>query len=195
MKDLVLRSVDKTVDVHYLVDLVGSNSGLMTIHEIRGLSDAEIALGINFKRELVSLGELKEFATENNLGLFVYETGQSVQAIVDLEPTLTLTILDIEGNPISGISVSTDDELEDDDSDLTTDENGQVEVEFSSTGLKTIVIEQQQDDDDGDDDGDDDDDDRVFESQEFVIDMFADQSKIVTLYEVEVEDDDDSDAS
>jgi hypothetical protein len=189
MKDLVLRSADKTVEVHYLVDLIGNNDGITTIHEIRGLDDAEIILGINFKRELYTLGELKKFAQDNSLGLFAYETGSDVQALVDIEPTLTLTVVDIDGTPVEGILVSTSDELEDDDSEMATDENGQVEIGFSTTGIKTITIEQQQDD--GDDD--DDDDDRLFESQEFSVDMFADQSKTITL--AEVEEGDDSDAS
>jgi len=181
MKDLVLRNADRTVDVHYLVDLVGDNDGITTIHEVRGLSDAEITLGINFKRELTSLGVLKQFAMDNSLGLFAYENGEEVQALVDIEPTLTLTVVDIEGEPISGVPVTVDGGLEDDDDDLTTDENGEVEITFSGTGIKTITVEQHVDDGDADDDSDD----RVFAAQEFEIDMFADQEKTLVLYETE----------
>ena len=184
MKDLVLRSADKTVEVHYLVDLIGDNEGITTIHEIRGLSDAEIALGIKFKRELYTLGELRKFALDNSLGLFAYETGKPVAALVDFEPTLTLTIVDENGDPIEGVSVSTDDENDDDEG--TTDLNGEIEIRFDTTGIKTILVERPLDDDDDDDDSDT----RVFASQTFEIDMFADQEKTLVLYEVESEDDD-----
>ena len=186
MKDLVLRSADKTVDVHYLVDLIGDNEGITTIHEIRGLSDAEIILGINFKRELTSLGALKKFATDNNLGLFAYETGKAVEVLVDLEPILTLIVVDENGDPVPGITVTTEDDLEDDDSDLTTDDNGEVELQFGSTGVKTVNVEHIP----GDDDDDDDSDTREFASQTIQIDMFADQEVTLVIYEVELEDDD-----
>ena len=84
MKTLVLQN-SSGVQVELLTDLIDGNKQF-TIYQIQerdsagkmqiGLSDATIATGFDFTIAEYHLGEIIEFATENNYTLTAVETGR-----------------------------------------------------------------------------------------------------------------------
>lgn len=66
MKTLVIRNADNSARVEYKVDIIG-NSDNFTVMEVKGLDDAEVKFGINFRELPSNIQAFKAFCTTNNL--------------------------------------------------------------------------------------------------------------------------------
>jgi hypothetical protein len=94
MKTLKYTNANKTIDVEYLTDLIGSNKEL-TVYQltqfVSGVEKVNInttaqTLGMLDKVKKYSLKEMTDMATNLNLTLNVYESGQSVVNLNTLTP-------------------------------------------------------------------------------------------------------------
>lgn len=76
----LLLTDNDTINVGYKTDLYdGATTGLFTIMDIEGLSEAEEHLGLDFKQLPSSIEAFKVFAQENNLALIrIDNTGREV---------------------------------------------------------------------------------------------------------------------
>ncbi len=83
MTTFVLTDVNKTVNIEFMTDLINgqSNSGF-TVMDIRGLSDAEVALGVNIDINVYNKKDLKDIATKLDLKLTSHSTS-GVETLVD----------------------------------------------------------------------------------------------------------------
>ena len=104
MKTLKYTNANKAIDVEYLTDLIGSNKTL-TVYQITqfvngveqvGLNGTATTFGMKDTVDLFSLKQMTDQATDKNLTLEVYESGQ---AKVTLN---TLTALNIITTNITG---------------------------------------------------------------------------------------------
>src|SRR5664279_2087778 len=103
MKTLKYTNANKAIDVEYLVDLIGA-SKMLTIFQVTqfvagveqvNLNAAAQTFGMLDKCQMYSLTDMTTQATDKNLSLNIYESGQNV---VNLN---TLTALDITNTTIT----------------------------------------------------------------------------------------------
>jgi hypothetical protein len=95
----ILRFTDgASINVDFVVDLLGNNTGNLTVMEIKGLDTAEEALMIGFKKIPSSLDAFKAFAVANNLLLTKHDQagsatvgGQTTTTTTTAAPTTTTT--------------------------------------------------------------------------------------------------------
>jgi hypothetical protein len=88
MKSLIFTN-GANIRVEYVVDLLGSNSGNLTVMEIKGLDTAEEALFKGFQKLPNNLAAFKAFATTNHLQLI--ERDQDTSSVVVNATTTTTT--------------------------------------------------------------------------------------------------------
>jgi len=103
MKTLKYTNANKSIDVEYLTDLIGSNKTL-TVYQVTqfvngveqvGLNGTAQVFGMKDTVDLFSLKDMTDQATVKNLTLEVYETGQ------DKVTLNTLTPLDITNTSLT----------------------------------------------------------------------------------------------
>jgi len=92
MKTFVFHNTSGTLKVEFVTDLIGSNLGNFTIMQIKGLSDVEKSLGLDFQQLPSSYKAFKEFAESKNFLLDLYnpQTGVTT-AIVSSVTALNIT--------------------------------------------------------------------------------------------------------
>ena len=78
-----------SINVQYDVDLLGSNTGNLTVMNINGLDSSEEGLFKGFKKLPSSLSAFKAFATTN--GLKLEQTDQDHSVVLVALPTTTTT--------------------------------------------------------------------------------------------------------
>lgn len=84
MTDFRFRNGDGSIDVNYKTDILKNNeNGLFTIMQIDGLGDAEVEMGFPSQELESSVGEMIEFADDNDLEL-VRNDGETAQTLVAL---------------------------------------------------------------------------------------------------------------
>lgn len=76
------------IRVEYVVDLLGSNTGNITVMEIKGLDTAEEALFQGFQKLPTNLTAFKKFATDNHL---ILTEGDQNAATTLINATTTTT--------------------------------------------------------------------------------------------------------
>lgn len=106
MKLLKFTNADRSLDVEYAVDLIGSSEA-MTVYEVKGLDAAELRWGLQFRRLSYTLGAFKAFATTYNLKLEVLENGQSTSTLVALATALNITTTTMKDGSIGVANVET----------------------------------------------------------------------------------------
>lgn len=103
MKTLKYTNANKAIDVEYLTDLIGSNK-MLTVYQITqfvngveqvGLNGTAATFGMKDTVDLFSLKQMTDQATDKNLTLEVYESGQ------DKVTLNTLTALNITTDNIT----------------------------------------------------------------------------------------------
>jgi hypothetical protein len=102
MKTLVLKNADETIRVEYKVDIMDGAENF-TVMEIVGMSDAEVALGLDFQCLATNLQSFKTFATANNLALEEIDINPTIGSSILQKPRkLVLTVIDGSENPVEG---------------------------------------------------------------------------------------------
>ena len=77
MKTIKYTNESGDVDVEFLVDLISTND-FLTVYDIQGLSESEIASGISFRDlDTTSLTAMETFSEDNNLTMQVFEDGET----------------------------------------------------------------------------------------------------------------------
>lgn len=76
MKTIKFTNGDGSVNVEYLVDLIGDADSL-TVLQISGLEAAEEQFGLNFTINPYTLTAFEQFATTNNLKMEIFEDGET----------------------------------------------------------------------------------------------------------------------
>lgn len=87
MKSLIFTD-GADIRVEYVVDLLGANTGNMTVMEIKGLDTAEEALFQGFQKLPNTLAAFKKFATDNDLQLVEMDQDTATE-LVDATTTTT----------------------------------------------------------------------------------------------------------
>lgn len=106
MKILKFTNADLSLDVEYVVDLIGTNDA-MTVHQIKGLDEAEKRWGLNFRVLPYTLTAFKTFATTYNLKLDVLENGQATTTLVALGTALNITTTTMKDGSIGVVNIET----------------------------------------------------------------------------------------
>ena len=112
MKTLKYTNANKAIDVEYLTDLIGSNKNL-TVYQVtqyvNGVKQVNLnataqSFGMLDKVDMYSLKQMTDQATDKNLTLEVYESGQSKVTLNTLT-ALAITTTNITGGN-SGVAYS-----------------------------------------------------------------------------------------
>jgi len=74
MKEFQLKKNDGSIDITILVDAINPTDDSATIYQIKGLTDANIAAGIDLTISPVSLTRLKALAKPYNASIYEMET-------------------------------------------------------------------------------------------------------------------------
>lgn len=77
MKTIKLTNESGTIDIDYLVDLIGDSERL-TVYQVKGINEIETQFGFNFRRDEYSKAEFQQFADENNLKMSIFEANEPV---------------------------------------------------------------------------------------------------------------------
>lgn len=88
MKSIFLQDINKTINVEYVTDLISPTAENFTVMSIKGLTDLDRHVGINFKKIAYNLSSIKTFAQQNFLKVILvdYSGVGTSTTLVDYTP-------------------------------------------------------------------------------------------------------------